>query len=169
MRLLAIRWELGESGVGEQLTRARSAKTLNISVSFCSWLSHQALVPTRVNPFVSHGYRSSIPAKNWVFDWIWNILPSTVAKGPPPAPIGTVGVGYIAVDDGVDETLVVDKATVDELFGVTVDDFDVIVELFAEVVDAFVVDVVVFVVDRTSCAAPFGAGAPMTRETCKRV
>ena len=56
----------------------------------------------------------------------------------------------------------VDKATVDELFVVTTDDFDVIVELFAEVDDAFDVVVEVFVVDEMTFGAPLGAGAPLT-------
>ena len=57
-----------------------------------------------------------------------------MANGPPPAPIGTVGVGY-AVED------------VDEHFDVTIDDFDVVVELFVEMDDAFVVVVLFFVVE----------------------
>ena len=81
-----------------------------------------------------------------------------MAKGPPPAPIGTVGVGYVALD----ETFVVDKATVDELFDADVDDFGVVVELLAEVEDIFVVIVEVFVIDGISFGAPFGAGAPLT-------
>lgn len=55
------------------------------------------------------------------------------------------------VDDRVDEILVVDTATVDELFDVTIVDFDEVVELvgklFAEEDDAFVVVVDFFVVD----------------------
>ena len=57
-----------------------------------------------------------------------------MANGPPPAPIGTVGVGYAVVD-------------VDEHFDVTIDDFDVVVELFVEVDDAVVVVVLFFVVE----------------------
>ena len=59
-----------------------------------------------------------------------------MANGPPPAPIGTVGVGYAVVD-----------VTMDELFDVTTDDFDVVVELFVEVDDGFIVVVLVFVVE----------------------
>ena len=59
-----------------------------------------------------------------------------MANGPPPAPIGTVGVGYAVVD-----------VTMDELLDVTTDDFDVDVELFVEVDDGFVVVVLVFVVE----------------------
>ena len=59
-----------------------------------------------------------------------------MANGPPPAPIGTVGVGYAVVD-----------GTMDELFDVTTDDFDVVVKIFAEVDDAFVVVVPFFVVE----------------------
>ena len=59
-----------------------------------------------------------------------------MANGPPPAPIGTVGVGYAVVDE-----------TVDEIFDVTTDDFDVVVEHFVEVDDAFVVVVLFFVVE----------------------
>ncbi len=92
-----------------------------------------------------------------------------MAKGPPPAPIGTVGVGYVALDDRVDETLVVDKAIVDELFDVTIDDFDVIVELFPEVDDAFDIVVEVFVVDGMRIGAPFGAGAPLTTRSSKSI
>lgn len=44
----------------------------------------------------------------------------------------------------------VDKATVDELFDTTVDDFDVIIELLAEVDDVFEVVVELFEVDRTA-------------------
>lgn len=80
-----------------------------------------------------------------------------MAKGPPPAPIGTVGVGYVAVEDSVDETLVVDKTTVDELFDV---DVGVIVELLAEV-EVFDAVVEIFWVDETSWAL-FTAGAPLT-------
>lgn len=87
-----------------------------------------------------------------------------MAKGPPPAPIGTVGVGYVALDD-VNETFVEDKATVDELFDADVDDFDVVVKLLAEVEDIFDVVVEVFVVDGISFGAPFGAGAPLTPRT----
>ena len=76
--------------------------------------------------------------------------------------MGTVGVGYVALDDRVDETLVVERAAFNELFDVTTDDFDVIVELFAEVDDALDVVVEVFVVDEMSLGAPFGAGAPLT-------
>ena len=60
------------------------------------------------------------------------------------------------VDDRVEETLVVDKMRVDELFGVMVDDFNVVVELFAETDDIF--DVVVG--DGMRNGAPFGA--PLT-------
>ena len=73
-----------------------------------------------------------------------------------------MGVGYVAVDDRVDEILVVDKTTADELFGVTIDDFDVIVEHFVEVDDAFVVVVDIFVVDGMRFGIPLGAGAPLT-------
>ena len=59
-----------------------------------------------------------------------------MANGPPPAPIGTVGVGYAVVDE-----------TVDELFDVTTDDFDVVVEYFVEVDDAFVLVVLCFIVE----------------------
>lgn len=52
----------------------------------------------------------------------------------------------------------VDKAIVDELFGVMIDDFDIAVEVFAEVADVFVVGVV----DGMRSGAPFGAGAPVT-------
>ena len=58
-----------------------------------------------------------------------------MAKGPPPAPIGTVGVGYVAAEDSVDETLVVD--------------FGVMVEHLAEVV-VFNAVVEIFFVDETS-------------------
>ena len=80
-----------------------------------------------------------------------------MANGPPPAPIGTVGVGYAAVNGGIDETLVVD-----ELCDVATDDLDVMVALLAEVVDAFVLVVLVFVVDTIRFGIPFGAGAPLT-------
>lgn len=56
----------------------------------------------------------------------------------------------------------VDKVTVDELFDVTVVDFDVTTELFAEVDDIFNVVVEVLVVDRMRFRAPFAAGAPLT-------
>ena len=73
-----------------------------------------------------------------------------------------MGVGYVAVDDRVDEILVVDMTTVDELFGVTIDDFDVIVDHFVEVDDIFVVVIDIFVVDGTRFGIPLGAGAPLT-------
>ena len=49
----------------------------------------------------------------------------------------------------------VDVAMVDELFGVIIDDFDVVVEVFADVFD-------VRVVVGIRIGAPFGAGAPLT-------
>lgn len=65
--------------------------------------------------------------------------------------MGTVGVGYVVVDDRVDETLVVETATVDELFDVTTEGFDEVVEhfgkLFAEEDDTFMVVIDFFVVD----------------------
>ena len=70
--------------------------------------------------------------------------------------------GYVALDDKVDEALVVDTVTIDELFDVTIDDFDVIVEIFAEVDNVFDFAVVVFVVDEMNFGAPLAAGAPLT-------
>ena len=63
-----------------------------------------------------------------------------MANGPPPAPIGTVGVGYAAVNGT---------------------DFDVVNEVFAEVNGAFVVVVLGFVVEARLWRS-FGAGAPLT-------
>lgn len=47
---------------------------------------------------------------------------------------------------------------VNELFDVTVDDFDVVVEVFAEMTNVFDIGVV----DVMRIGAPFGAGAPLT-------
>ena len=63
----------------------------------------------------------------------------------------------------------VDKTTVDELFDVTVDDFDVIVELFAKVDDVLDVVMEVFVVDGMRFGAPLGAGAPLTTRSWKSI
>lgn len=63
----------------------------------------------------------------------------------------------------------VDEATVDELFDMTMDDFDVIVELFAKVDDVLDVVVEVFVVDGMRFGAPLGAGAPLTTRSWKSI
>ena len=63
----------------------------------------------------------------------------------------------------------VDEATVDELFNVTVDDFDVVVELFAKVDDVLDDVVEVFVVDGMRFGAPLGAGAPLTTRSWKSI
>ena len=68
-----------------------------------------------------------------------------------------MGVGYVAVDDRVDETLAVGKGIVDEYFDVTTDDFDITVELFTEVDDTFL-GVGMMMRSRR----PSGAGAPLT-------
>ena len=92
-----------------------------------------------------------------------------MANGPPLAPIGTVGVGYVAVDDRVDVTLVVPTATVDEDLIVTVADLDVSVELFAKVDDTFMVVVDVFVEDGIRIGMTFGAGAQFTTRKKKSI
>ncbi len=63
----------------------------------------------------------------------------------------------------------VDKATIDELFDGTADDFDVIVELFAEVDDILVLVVDIFVMDGTRLGIPFAAGAPLTTRGRKSI
>ena len=79
-----------------------------------------------------------------------------------------MGVGYAAVDERGGVSLVVDKATLDELLDVTTDDLNVVVGLFTEVDDAFVAVVDIFVVDAMRFSIPFGVGAPLTLTARRR-
>ena len=71
--------------------------------------------------------------------------------------------------DRVDEILVVDKTTVEELFEGAHKDLPGLFELFTEVDEAFT-DVVDFlVVDEMPLGTPFGAGAPLATRRRKKL